>query len=80
MPENAKRSKWVLVPMDHFTRWQDVIAVPDATAPVVAATLDEKVFCYLGLVKPPFVIIVIITPNVIIVNPICNNNAICNNR
>ena len=35
--------------MDHFTRWQDALALPDATAPVVAKTLDEKVFCYFGL-------------------------------
>ena len=34
---------------DHFTRWQDAIALPDATAPVVATALDERVFCYLGL-------------------------------
>jgi transposase InsO family protein len=25
------------------------LAIPDATAPVVAAALDERVFCYLGL-------------------------------
>jgi transposase InsO family protein len=38
-----------LVITDHFTRWQDALAIPDATAPVVAAALDERVFCYLGL-------------------------------
>ena len=37
--------------MDHFTWWQDVIPIPDATTPVVAATLDQQVFCYLGLPK-----------------------------
>ena len=25
------------------------IAIPEATAPVVASTLDKKVLCYLGL-------------------------------
>ena len=49
MPETARGSKWILVLTDHFTRWQDAIAIPDATAPVVATTLDERVFCYLGL-------------------------------
>ena len=30
--------------MDHFSRWQDAIPIPDATA-----TLDQRIFCYLGL-------------------------------
>ena len=49
MPETTKGNRWILVLVDHFTRWQDALAIPDATAPVVAAILDERVFCYLGL-------------------------------
>ena len=49
MPETRAGNRWILVITDHFTRWQDAIPVPDATAPVVAATLDQRVFCYLGL-------------------------------
>ena len=49
MPETARGNRWILVLTDHFTRWQDAIAIPDATAPVVATALDERVFCYLGL-------------------------------
>ena len=49
MPETIRGNKWILVLTDHFTRWQDAIALPDATAPVVATALDERVFCYLGL-------------------------------
>ena len=49
MPETEKGNKWILVISDHFSRWQDAIAIPDATAPVVATTLDERVFCYFGL-------------------------------
>ena len=37
--------------MDHFARWQDAIAIPDATAPVVAATLNQRVVCYLVLLE-----------------------------
>ena len=48
-PETIRGNKWVLVVMDHFTRWQDAIALPDATAPTVASTLDERIFCYMGL-------------------------------
>ena len=49
MPETNRGNRWILVLTDHFTRWQDAIALPDATAPVVATALDERVFCYLGL-------------------------------
>ena len=31
--------------------WQDALAIPDATAPTVASTLDEHVFCYFGLLE-----------------------------
>ena len=49
MPETSRGHKWILVLTDHFTRWQDALPLTDATAPVVASTLDERVFCYLGL-------------------------------
>ena len=45
MPETSR----ILVLMDHFTRWQDAIALPNATAETVATALDERVFCYFGL-------------------------------
>ena len=48
-PETARRNNWVLVLTDHFTRWQNAIPLPDATAPTVATALDERVFCYFGL-------------------------------
>ena len=41
MPETRAGNKWILVITDHFTRWQKAIAVPNATAPVVAATLNQ---------------------------------------
>ena len=49
MPETSRGNCWILVLVDHFTRWQDALAIPDATAPVVAADLDERVFCFMGL-------------------------------
>ena len=48
-PVTNKGNRWILVLTDHFTRWQDAIPLPDATAPTVATTLDERVFCYMGL-------------------------------
>ena len=49
MPKTERGNVWILVLTDHFTRWQDAMAIPDATAAAVAATLDERVFCYLGI-------------------------------
>ena len=49
MPKTARGNSWILVLSDHFTRWQDAIAIRDATAPTVARTLDERVFSYFGL-------------------------------
>ena len=40
MPETSRGNKWILVLVDHFTRWQEALAIPDATAPVVATTMD----------------------------------------
>ncbi|XP_067939761.1 uncharacterized protein [Watersipora subatra] len=44
-----RENKWVLVLTNQITRWQDGLALPDATAPVVGNALDERVFCHLGL-------------------------------
>ena len=49
MPETRAGNKWILVVISHFTSYQNAIPIPDATAPVAAATLDQRVFCYLGL-------------------------------
>ena len=35
MPESPRGKKWILVLTDHFTRWQDAIALPDATTPTI---------------------------------------------
>lgn len=39
----------ILVLTDHFTRWQDPLAILGAMAPTLATILEERVFCYLGL-------------------------------
>ena len=49
LPMTPQANKWILVLTDHFTRGQDVLALPDATAPSVARVLHERVFCYPGL-------------------------------
>jgi len=38
-----------LVLTDHFTRWADTLAIPNASAPTVARVLDQHVLCYFGL-------------------------------
>ena len=49
LPLTPRGNRWILVLTDHFTRWQDALALPDATAPVVAEALDSNVFSRLGL-------------------------------
>ena len=49
LPPTQQGNQWILVLTDHFTRWQDALAIPDATAPVIASALDNRVFAYLGL-------------------------------
>lgn len=39
----------MLVMTDYFTRWSDAPPIPEATALVVARTLDERVSCYMAL-------------------------------
>jgi len=49
MPMTPRENSWILVLTDHFTRWADALAIPDASAPTVAGVLDQHVFCYFGL-------------------------------
>jgi len=49
MPLTHRGNSWILVLTDHFTRWADALAIPDASAPTVARVLDQHVFCYFGL-------------------------------
>ena len=49
LPKTKDGNQWILVISDHFTRWCDGLAIPDATASTVARALDERVFCYLGI-------------------------------
>ncbi|XP_067937216.1 protein NYNRIN-like [Watersipora subatra] len=49
LPLTTRGNIWALVMTDHFTRWSVAIAIPDATAPTVASTLEERVFSYFGL-------------------------------
>jgi len=45
----TRGNKWILVITDHFTRWCDGIALPDATAKTVADALVSRVFNNFGL-------------------------------
>jgi len=49
MPLTPRGNSWILVLTDHFTRWANALAIPDASAPTVARVLDQHVFCYFGL-------------------------------
>ena len=42
MIETAKGNYWILVLVVYFTRWQNALVIPDATAAEVAFDLDKK--------------------------------------
>jgi len=46
MPSTPRGNSWILVLIDHFTRWADALAIPDTSVPTVAWVLDQNVFCY----------------------------------
>ena len=46
MPQIIKVNHWILVITDYFSPWQKALPIPEASAPVVASVLDERVFCY----------------------------------
>ena len=39
----------ILVLSDHFKRWRDALPVQNGSAETIAETLEEWVFCYLGI-------------------------------
>ena len=39
----------ILVLSDHFERWRDALPVQNGSAETIAKTLEEWVFCYLGI-------------------------------
>jgi len=49
MPLTPRGNSWILVITNHFTRWANALAIPDASALTVARVLDQHVFCYFGL-------------------------------
>ena len=49
LPATELGNRWILVLTDHFSRWQDAIPLPDATASTVAEALDHRIFAYNGL-------------------------------
>lgn len=51
LPETNRGNRWILVAVDHFTRWQDVIAIPDATTPSVTRVIDKRILCYSEIPK-----------------------------
>lgn len=49
MSETENKNKWILVVSDHVSGWRDGLTIPDATAPIMATTLDDRAVCYYGL-------------------------------
>ena len=64
------------VNVDHYKWRQRVLKIAlllRMPLMIITFSVNNTFITFDVVSKPPFVIIVIITPNVIIVNPICNN-------
>lgn len=48
LPTSKKGNRWIIVAIDHFTRWPVAIATPDATTATVAKFIHENIFCSFG--------------------------------
>jgi transposase InsO family protein len=48
LPTSKKGNRWILVAVDHFTRWPVAIATPDATTATVARFLYENILTCFG--------------------------------
>ena len=46
-----KRNTNILVLSNHFTKWRDALPVQNGSAETSARTLEERVFCYLGVFR-----------------------------
>ena len=47
-PESSKGNKYVLVMTDAFSKWTDVVALPDQTAETTCRALMDKIILYHG--------------------------------
>ncbi|OXA42471.1 Transposon Ty3-G Gag-Pol polyprotein [Folsomia candida] len=48
LPRSANRNTYLLVVVDHFSKWVELFALKDATAPLIARTLEREIFCRFG--------------------------------
>ena len=48
LPETPRGNRYVLVVTDHFSKWVEVLPVPDQTAKTVADAIVKDVICRLG--------------------------------
>jgi transposase InsO family protein len=49
LDKTERGNQWILVITDHFTRWTDAFALPNARAETVARVLEERIFSTFGV-------------------------------
>src|ERR1700754_3182431 len=54
LPITKSGNRWLLVFTDHFSKWVEVFAIPDGTAPYIAKHYVEDIICRFG---PPLVLL-----------------------
>lgn len=51
LAKTDRGNRWIPIFTDHFTRRQYALAIPDATAPIAASTLEERALFLLGIAR-----------------------------
>jgi len=51
LPMTQRKNTQLLVIVDHFTKWVELFALPDATGPRVCKVLENEIFCRWGSPK-----------------------------
>ena len=49
MPTTPRGNKYALILVDHFTKWPEIVALPDIQAPTIARAIYDQWCCRYGL-------------------------------
>ena len=51
MPKTVRGNVYALIIVDHFTKWPEIVPIPDSTAPTLAQTIFDYWICRYGIMQ-----------------------------